>query len=101
MDRSKFSYKGPAPDDDSQGRKYPHTRVTSENVSPSSGCSEHQCGGQNIQEHLHKVSINGIYPFTSSSLLLLGVEIYTYPGFRLKLELNNFMFLSLLQSCNC
>ena len=55
MDRSKFPYKGPDPDDDCQGRQHPHSGVTTENVSPSPGCPEHQCRGQNIHDHLHQV----------------------------------------------
>ena len=57
MDRSKLPHKGPAPDDDSQGRECPHSGVTPENVSPSPSCPEHQCRGQNIQEHLHQVNL--------------------------------------------
>ena len=56
MDRSKLPYKGPASDDDCQGREYSHSRVTPENVSPSPSCPEYQRGGQNIQEHLHQVN---------------------------------------------
>ena len=57
MDRSKLPDKGPAPDDDCQGREYSHSGVTTENVSPSPSCPEYQCGRQNIQEYLHKVNI--------------------------------------------
>ena len=65
MDRSKFPYKGPDPDDDCQGRQYPHPRVTTENVSPSPGCPEHQCRGQNIQEHLHQVYNENKFSYSS------------------------------------
>ena len=57
MDRSEFSYKGPGPDDDSQGRKCPHSRISSEDVPPSSGSPEYQCRGQNIRGYLHKVRV--------------------------------------------
>ena len=61
MDRSKLPDKGPAPDDDCQGGECPHSGVITENVSPSPSCPEHQCRGQKIQEHLHKVNTNLIF----------------------------------------